>query len=120
VAEAFGAVFTRLMPDSPLNLQAGPTRADRIAAGFTARAAGGMQEAGGFGDPERWRYDWERSYTRDEWLDQLATSGALTPLPPDRRAEVLEAVGAALDAMGSSITVRLTTVAIMAMRAGAT
>ena len=106
------------MPDSPLNLQAGPAQADRMAAGFTARAADGMREAGGFGDPERWRYDWERSYTREEWLAQLATSGALTPLPPDRRAEVLEAVGATLDAMGPSITVRLRTVAITAMRAG--
>jgi SAM-dependent methyltransferase len=118
-AEAFGAVFKRLVPDSPLNVQARPTQTDRIAAGFTSKAADGMREAGGFGDPERWRYDWERSYTRDEWLDQLATSGALTPLPPDRLAEVLEAVGAALDSMGASITVRLTTVAIMAMRADA-
>jgi SAM-dependent methyltransferase len=117
VAEATGAVFKRLVPDSPLNSQARVPRRDRIAAGFTARAADGMREAGGFGDPERWQYDWERSYARDEWLDQLATSGALTPLPPDRRAEVLEAVGVTLDAMGPSITVHLTTVAIMAMRA---
>jgi SAM-dependent methyltransferase len=116
VAEATGAVFKRLVPDSPLNSQARAPQRDRIAAGFTARAADGMREAGGFGDPEGWQYDWERSYTRDEWLDQLATSGALTPLPPDRRAEVLEAVGVTLDAMGSSITVHLTTVAIMAMR----
>jgi hypothetical protein len=76
-----------------------------------------MRAAGGFGDPEWWQYDWERSYTRNEWLDQLATSGGLTPLPPDRRAEVLAAVGAVLDAAGPNITVRLTTVAIMATRA---
>ena len=57
------------------------------------------------------------SDARDERLDQLATSGGLTPLPPDRRAEVLAAVGAVLDAVGPSITVRLTTVAIMARRA---
>jgi SAM-dependent methyltransferase len=118
VAEASGAVFRRLVPDSPLNFQVRP-QADRIAAGFTAKAAGGMREAGGFGDPEQWRYDWERAYTRDEWLDQVATSGGLTPLPPDQRAEVLAAIGVALDAMETSITVRLITVAIMAMRAGA-
>ena len=111
------AVAAALLPSG--NLQARPAQTDRIAAGFTTKAADGMREAGGFGDPERWRYDWERPYTRDEWLDQLATSGALTPLPPDRLAEVLEAVGAALDTMGTSITVRLTTVAIMAMRADA-
>ena len=119
VAEAVGAVFNRLVPDSPLNSQARPPDRDRIAAGFTARAADGIRAAGGFGDPERWQYDWERSYSRDQWLDQLATSGALTPLPPDRLAGVLAAVGTALDGMGASITVRLTTVAIMAARTGA-
>ena len=86
VAEAVGAVFNRLVPDSPLSSQTRPPDRDRIAAGFTARAADGIRAAGGFGDPESWRYDWERSYSRDEWLDQLATSGALTPLPPDRLA----------------------------------
>jgi SAM-dependent methyltransferase len=118
VADAAGAVYRRLVPDSPVSLQARPPQPGRIAAAFTGKAADGMRQAGGFGDPERWRYDWERSYTRDEWLDQLATSGALTPLPPGRRAEVLAAVGAALDATAASFTVSLTTVAIMAMRAG--
>jgi SAM-dependent methyltransferase len=120
VAEASSAIFKRLVPESPLNSQARPPRRDQIAAGFTARAADGMRAAGGFGDPERWQYDWERSYTRDEWLDQLATSGGLTPLPPERRAEVLEAVGAALDSIGATVTVQLTTVAIMAMLVSAT
>jgi SAM-dependent methyltransferase len=114
VAEAVAAVYRRLVPDSPFNLQAGAPQRDQIAAGFTAKAADGMREAGGFGDPERWRYEWERSYTPDEWLDQLASSGALTQLPPDKLAEVLEAVGAVLDTMGGSITVNLLTVAISA------
>ena len=119
VAEVVGAVFNRLVPDSPLSSQTRPSDRDRIAAGFTARAADGIREADGFGDPERWRCDWERSYSRDEWLDQLATSGTLTPLPPDRLGEVLAAVGAALDGMEANITVRLTTVAIIAARTGA-
>jgi len=116
VAETVAAVYHRMVPDSPFNFQARPAQADRNAALFTTKAADGMREAGGFGDPERWRYDWERSYTRDEWLDQLATSGALTQLPPDKLAEVLAAVGAALDTMGDSFTVRLTTVAVTAAR----
>ena len=116
VAEAVAAVYQRLVPDSPFNLRAGSAQAERNAMLFTTKAADGMREAGGFGDPERWRYDWERSYTRDEWLDQLATSGALTQLPPDKLAEVLAAVGAALDTMGDSFTVRLTTVAVTAAR----
>jgi SAM-dependent methyltransferase len=118
VAEAVAAVYQRLVPDSPFNLQTGPAQADRNAMLFTAKAADGMRTAGGFGDPQQWRYDWERSYTRDEWLDQLATSGAITRLPPAKLTEVLEAVGVALGTLATSITVHLTTVAVMAARAG--
>ncbi len=74
----------------------------------------------GFSDPEQWRFDWERSCTRDEWLDQLPTLGALTQLPPDKLAEVLEGTGAAIDAMGGSFTVHYTTVAVTAARTTAT
>jgi SAM-dependent methyltransferase len=116
VAEAAAAVYHRLVPDSPLNFRARPAQADRNAALFTTKAADGMREAGGFGDPERWQYDWERSYTRDEWLDQLATSGALTQLPPDKLAEMLAAVGTALDPVADGFTVRLVTVAVTAAR----
>jgi len=118
VAEAVGAVYRRVVRDSPLNFQARPEQAGRNAILFTSKAADGMREAGGFGDPEQWRYDWERSYTRDEWLDQLASSGALTQLPPDKLAEVLEGAGAALATMGGRFTVSMITVAIMAARAG--
>jgi SAM-dependent methyltransferase len=120
VAETVASVYQRMVPDSPVNFQARPAQADRTAALFTTKAADGMLEAGRFGDPERWRYDWERSYSRDEWLDQLATSGALTQLRPDKLAEVLEVVGAALDTMRDSFTVRLTTVAVIAARTGTT
>jgi SAM-dependent methyltransferase len=114
VAEAAAAVYQRVMPDSPFNYGARPQQTDRNATLFTTKAADGMREAGGFGDPEQWRFDWERSYTRDEWLDQLASSGSVTQLPPDKRAEVLEGIGAALDAMGGRFTVSMVTVAIVA------
>ena len=119
VAEALAVVYQRLVPDSPFNFQRRAPQPDQIAAGFTGKAAAGMRAAGGFGDPERWQYDWERCYTREEWLDQLTTSGALTQLPPDKLAAVREAAGAALATLGDSITVRLVTVAILAARAGA-
>jgi SAM-dependent methyltransferase len=119
VAEAVAAVYHRVVPGSPFNLGARPRQADRNATFFTTKVADGMREAGGFGDPERWRFDWERSYTRDEWLDQLASSGALTQLPRDKLAEVLTGAGAALDALGGRFTVSLATVAIIAARDGA-
>ena len=118
VTDAFAAIYGRLVPESPFNFQGRPGQSDRNAAFFTTKAAAGIREAGGFGDPEQWRYDWERSYTRDEWLDQLPTAGTLTQFAPDKLAEVLESVGAAIDAIGSSFPVSYTTVAVVAERAG--
>jgi SAM-dependent methyltransferase len=119
VAEAFAAVYRRVMPDSPFNLQAMTKQAlDGYQVLFT-KAADGIREMGGFSDPEQWRFDWEWSYTRGAWLDQMPTHGALTQLPSDKLAEVLEGVGAAIDAMGGSFTMRYTTVAVTAARTGA-
>src|SRR5580693_4657176 len=101
--------------DSPVNLQPLKQALDTFQAQF-GKIADGIRAAGGFSEPERWRFGWERTYTRDEWLDQLPTSGALTQLPPDKLAEVLDGVGAAIDALGGSITVPYTTVAVTAVR----
>jgi SAM-dependent methyltransferase len=117
VAEAQAAAYRRVAPDSPFTFRARPQQADRTGAAFTTRAADGIREAGGFGDAQEWRVDWQWPCTRDEWLDMLPTSGALTQLPPDQRAEVLEEVGAAIDGIGGRFTMHYTTVAIMAARA---
>jgi SAM-dependent methyltransferase len=118
VVDAFALVYQRLVPDSPFNAQAERQELD-LYQGLLIKAADGIRETGGFGDPEQWRYDWERIYTRDEWLDLLPTRGSLTQLPPDGLAEVLESVGAAIDAMGGRFTVRYATVAVTATRTGA-
>jgi SAM-dependent methyltransferase len=119
VAEALAAVYQRVVPDSPFNLQAMPKRALDVYQGMVTKAADGIREADGFGEPEQWRFDWERSYTRDEWLDLLPTTGGLTRLPPDKLGEVLEGVGAAIDALGGSFTKSFVTVAATAARTSA-
>ena len=119
VTEAFADVYRRVVPDSPFNFSqlSGPPL-DMYQALFD-KIAGGIRQAGGFSAPEQWRFDWERSYTRDEWLDQLPTLGALTQLAPGKLAEVLEGTGAAIDAIGGSFTMRYATVVVTAARAGA-
>ncbi|MDH2426686.1 class I SAM-dependent methyltransferase [Sphaerisporangium sp. TRM90804] len=118
MTEAFAAAYRRVAPDSPFTMPPAGRTLDGYQVLF-ARAADGMKQVGGFGEPEQWRFDWERYYTRDEWLDQLPTSGALTRLPPDRLAEVLEEAGAAIDARGGGFTMAYTTVAVTATRTGA-
>jgi len=120
VADALASAYRRVVPDAPFDFRGTPRQADRTGAVFTDRAEGGMREAGGFGDPERWRSDWEQRRTRDEYLDLARTSGALTQLPPDKAAEVLADVGPAIDAIGGSVVLSITTVALIAARSGAT
>ena len=49
----------------------------------------------------------------------MPTHGPLTRLPSDELAEVLEGVGAAIDAMGGSFRMRYTTVVVATARTGA-
>ncbi|WP_345638322.1 class I SAM-dependent methyltransferase [Rugosimonospora acidiphila] len=117
VAEAFSAAYRRVLPDSPFVAGSQPpsgiTDAYEV---IMSNAADGLREAGGFDDPRRWRFEWERSYTRDEWLDLLPTQGGLTRVPAGERAEILADVGAAIDAMGGGFTMSYTTVALSTAR----
>lgn len=113
VMEAFATVYQRVVPDSPFNGQSRGQARGIYAAMFT-KFADGIREAGGFGEPERWHFDWEQSYSRDEWLDLLPTTGGLTRLPADKLAEVLEGVGTAVDAIGGGFTMPYTTLAVIA------
>ncbi|WP_425586126.1 hypothetical protein [Streptomyces sannanensis] len=78
-----------------------------------------MLQVRAYGDPEQWRFDWERSYARDEWLDQLPTTGGHAQLPPAKLEEVVAGIGAAVDAFGGSFTIRYTAVVVTAERKGA-
>jgi SAM-dependent methyltransferase len=118
IADASAAVYRRVVPDSPLTA----ATAGRPASGMELyqpmfdKIAGGITAAGVFTEPEQWRFDWERSYTRAEWLDQLPTQGLLTRLPPDKLALILDEVGAAIDALGGAFTMRYATVVVTATR----
>ncbi|MFE6836490.1 class I SAM-dependent methyltransferase [Streptomyces sp. NPDC057705] len=116
VADAIAEVCRRVVPDAPFDFRAALTgAADGYQAVF-AKTSDGIREAGGFGEPEQWRFDWEWTYTRDAWLDQMPTLGAFTRLPPGRMAEVLDGAGTAIDAMGGGFTMDYATVAISAVR----
>jgi SAM-dependent methyltransferase len=115
LADASVAVYQRVMADSPLTAQA-TTDALQAYQPLLAKIADGIREVGGFSEPEHWRFDWERSYSREQWLDQLPTLGSLTPLPSEQQAQILEGVGDAIDAVGGSFTMSYATIAITAIR----
>jgi SAM-dependent methyltransferase len=115
LAEAFAAVYVRALPDSPF-ARAVPVTGPNAYAPLSDKAADGIRRVTAFTEPEQWRFDWEKTYTRDEWLDQLPTGGGLTQATPAALAEVLAGVGAAIDAAGGTVPVRYTTVVVTSAR----
>ena len=67
-------------------------------------------------EPEQWRFDWSRPYTREEWLDGVATLGGHGEFPSAVLAELLAGLGAAIDAVGGTFAMRYTTIAVTAAR----
>ena len=88
-------------------------------AGLSSKAADGVREVGKFCAPEQWLFDWERPYTRDEWLDQVPTAGGHNQFPRAQLEELLAGLGAAIDAVGGSFMMRYTAVVVTAARTGA-
>lgn len=118
VAEPFAAAYRRVVPDSPFANQPARRPLDMYQAMYV-KFAGKIRETGQFHEPEQWRFDWEQSYTRDQWLALLPTTGGLTRLRPDQLADILNEVGTAVDALGGTVTMHYTTLATMALRASA-
>jgi SAM-dependent methyltransferase len=61
-------------------------------------------------------YAWAQRYSRDEWLDQLGTHSDHIALQPQQLVTLLDAVGAAINRLGGSITVHYETQLISAQR----
>jgi hypothetical protein len=117
LGQAFAAVYGRVVPDLPANVWDRPLL--DIYETIGGKAADGMRQAGAFGEPERWYFEWNRPYTRDEWLEQVPTFGGHSRIPPDDQRDLLAGIGAAIDAVGGGFTMGFTTLAVTAARAGA-
>ncbi len=115
VAESFAAAFRKAAPDSPFSGQ--PARRPlELYRSMYANLAGKIRETEHFEEPEHTQYDWHCSYTRDQWLDFLPTTGGLTRLRPDQLTQILDAVGTTIDELGGHFTMDYTTLAMTATR----
>jgi hypothetical protein len=115
--DAFAAAYRRVVPEFPV-FQRGMPGPEAYSL-LCDKAADGMRRAGAFGPSEQWRFDWDRPYTRDEWLDTVPTFGGHTQLPPAKQRELLASIGAAIDGVGGSFTMHYATVAVTAARTSA-
>jgi SAM-dependent methyltransferase len=116
LGKAIAEVYRRVLSDLLADLPSG--RWDRpfleIYETMGAKTADGMRQAAAFGEPEQWRFGWERPYTRDEWLEQVPTFGGFSQIPPDQQEQILAGIGAAIDAAGGGFTMGFTTLAVTA------
>ena len=116
LAAAFAAVYQEVLPGSPM-AAAGTTSAADGYAPMVAAAAAGVRGTGAFAEPREHRSTWERTYTRDEWLALVPTTGLATRLPAETLRAVLDGLGAAIDAAGGSFVQQGFTLALSAARA---
>jgi hypothetical protein len=120
VAAAFAEAFSRVVPESPFAQQnkpgVPPNRAlEAYRAGY-AVVADTINDTGLFAPAESAQFDWEQTYSRDEWLRLLPTTGGLTRLDPERRQEILAPVGRAIDDLGGHFTMAYVTLLVSAER----
>ncbi|MEV0095042.1 class I SAM-dependent methyltransferase [Streptomyces sp. NPDC050738] len=116
VAEPFAAAYRRVAPGSPLARQPARRPLDFYQAAY-AKVADKIRVTGQFDELEQWEFDWQQTYTRDQWLNLLPTTGGLTQLRPDQLAEIWDAVGSAIDSLGGRFTMTYATLAATAVRA---
>lgn len=87
-------------------------------AGLSLRAAHAEQidECRRFGPVEERSFTWERTYSREEWLDQLPTHSDHRMLAPDVLSRLLHHIGDVIDANGGALTIGHTTELLLAVR----
>jgi hypothetical protein len=110
-------VYRRVAPGADDSVRSGPALGRRSSA--VRRATEGIRTAGGFSEPEEWRFTWEQRYSREEWLDQLSTQSNHSLLPASTGTELLAGLGAVIDELGGALTTYYTTIVATAVRAAA-
>jgi SAM-dependent methyltransferase len=116
--EGFSAVYRRVLPELPFFQKGSPGGAASYAP-LLDNATGGIRQSEMFGEPERWQFDWERPYTRDEWLEQVPTFGGHSQIPEEKLAGLLAGIGEVVDAAGGSFIMGYTAVVVTATRLAA-
>src|SRR5581483_11070198 len=114
LAHEFAEVYQRVLPDTPF---AAASR-DPVA-GYNQildTVSASIKTTKAFTDPERSRVDWERTYTSEEWLEQVPTFGGHSTFPPAKLDQLLSEIKAAIDQFGGNFTMRYAALALIARR----
>jgi SAM-dependent methyltransferase len=112
VATALDEVYRRLAPGTEsYSVVLGYSTDD----GYRAEQEG-IRACPDLTEPVAQRFAWSRTYTRDEWLDQLPTHSDHAALARERLQAVLDAVGEVIDGFGGSFVMGYSTLLLSATR----
>jgi SAM-dependent methyltransferase len=114
VAEAFSDVYQRVLPGTPFSRGTSPGMGAYSI--FFDKTTDGLTRTGAFGDTEQWRFDWDHSYSRHEWLEQVPTFGGHSQFSPTQLQDILSGIGAAIESVGGNVTMHYTAVVVTAER----
>jgi SAM-dependent methyltransferase len=118
LAEAFAGVYRAVLGEHPIFGRAlGPHTGGYSA--FNDRANEAVRRSGAFEEPEDWEYAWDRTYTRDEWLDVVPTQGGHNTLTPGQLERVLAGIAELIDAAGGSFLMHYDVTVATAVRRAA-
>jgi SAM-dependent methyltransferase len=112
VKRALDEVYEQVAPDANASSVILGYAVDQ---GYEAERAG-LRDCSHLSDPQELRFPWARTYTRDEWLDQLPTHSDHAAMEPERLARVLAAAGQVIDGFGGSFVMEYSTLLLTSTR----
>ncbi len=110
--EAFRSIYRSHAPELEalsVTLGHGDNRVEKLVSSLDA--------TGGFSTTVE-RFPWERTYRRDEWLENLATHSDHRTLDPDVRVGLLAAIGDAIDRAGGVVEIAYSCDVVRSRRTG--
>lgn len=114
IAAEFAAVYRSVDTGLPFTSW-DVTTADPYGA-IIGRAADGLQHVPAFAEPERRRFPWTTTVTKEDWLDQVPTSGGHHQMRPDVLRKLLAGLATVVDSAGGSFTMHYSTELLIADR----
>jgi SAM-dependent methyltransferase len=103
LADALHATYQRALPSDapPLMMGYAANRAGDPAADLSD-VTHQLRRSGRFGELRLQSFPWSRTYTRDQWLDELQSHSDHAALEPDARQRLLDEIGTTIDSFGGS------------------
>jgi SAM-dependent methyltransferase len=116
VAKAFGEIYESIntgLPYTPWT--AGTSAATGYSTGIDT-TADSIAATHRYGEPERFRFDWQATITRDDWALQIPTVGGHNRIPAAELNQLISRMSDHIESLGGSFTMSYSTVGLTVPR----